>query len=75
MVDRLTEYDEVPRGRVSFLRKTNQYVIYLDRCILRPAIVNRISTILRLPRDRVIVMTDGHYRCPTCLNRKGSRRP
>lgn len=70
IVDGTVEWADVPRGRVVFQRKTGKYVIYIDKCILSPAIVNRISTILRLPRDRTMVMTDGHYRCPACLNRR-----
>jgi hypothetical protein len=66
-VPRDSEYEEHPRGRVVFNRKTGQYSLYLDRCILnKPNLVSRIMSKMHLPADTVMA-TDPHYRCFKCL--------
>ncbi len=65
-----SEYEEHPRGRVVLNRKTGQYSLYLDRCILaRQNLVSRIISELRLPGE-TIVATDAHYRCVKCVQRE-----
>lgn len=62
-----SEYEEHPRGRAVFNFKTEQFMIYADKCILgRKALVARIKSALRLP---IVAKTapDPHYRCPRCL--------
>jgi hypothetical protein len=64
-----SEYEEHPRGRVVLNRKTGQYSLYLDRCILRrPSTVSRIISKLHLPANAVVA-TDPHYRRAKCLGR------
>jgi hypothetical protein len=64
-----SEYEEHPRGRVVLNRKTGQYSLYLDRCILKKQnVVSRIVSQLHLPADTAVT-TDPHYRCFKCLRR------
>lgn len=61
------EYFGVPRGRAVFSRRTGQYFLYLDRCIIKkPGIVRAIRRRLNLPSSAEI-LPDAHCRCPTCL--------
>jgi hypothetical protein len=60
-------YEEPPRGRVVFNRKTSQSVLLADRCILeRKSIVAEITKALSLPTN-VTLGSDSHYRCSKCL--------
>jgi hypothetical protein len=62
-----SEYDEHPRGRVVFNLKTEQFLIYADKCILsKKALVAKIKHELHLPKETK-TSTDSHYRCPACL--------
>jgi len=65
------EYEEAPRGRVVFNKKTERFMLYADRCILdKKPVVNRIRELMQLPSDRTDVRTDGHfghYKCYRCL--------
>ncbi len=64
-------YESVPRGRVLFNQKTREYLLYLDRCIVKRAVIVRaIKAQLSLPTGaRTHVLTDSHYRCSKCLDR------
>jgi len=67
-VPRDSEYDNYPRGRVAYNAKTGDYLLFLDRCILKKkSIVNKIMSELNLPANRTKMDTDSHYRCPHCL--------
>lgn len=62
------EYMGVPRGRVLFSKRTGQFSLLLDRCILkRPQIVTEIRRRLNLPARSLHLSTDDHYRCDRCL--------
>ena len=66
-----SEYDEYPRGRVVSNTKTEQFMIYADKCILgRKATVATIKCELHLPKGTKTA-PDSHYRCPRCLRAKG----
>jgi hypothetical protein len=61
-------YEEPPRGRVVFNRKTTQSALLADRCILeRKSVVAEITKALVLPKN-VTLGSDSHYRCSKCLN-------
>ena len=70
-VSREIEYEEPPRGRVVFNKRTQRFDLYADRCILkRKAVVKRIMEAMHLPPNQTNVGTDGpfgHYKCLTCL--------
>jgi len=67
------EYEESPRGRVTYDTKLRTYYLLADRCILEdPAKVARIKKAMHLPGS-TIAETDPHYICPGC-NRSQSQR-
>jgi hypothetical protein len=62
-----SEYDEFPRGRVTYNVKQRKFHLLLDICIRRNAlIVSSITEAMYLPKD-TIIDSDQHYRCPKCL--------
>ena len=64
------DYITVPRGRVIFSTQTRQYSLLLDRCILqKPKLVREIRERMNLPRRRLLISTDGHYRCAYCMSK------
>jgi hypothetical protein len=68
---RNVEYEELPRGRVVYNRKTGRYSLCADQCILRrESVIKRIVTALRLPAESTDVLTDSHYRCFRCLEKQ-----
>lgn len=61
------EYDEVPRGRVVYNTKTEQYVLMADKHILAESkVVKEILRELHLPNNTTLDGTDFHYRCFKC---------
>ena len=66
-VSRESEYEEPPRGRVVFNKRTQRFALYADRCILkRKAVVKHIIEAMRLPTSQTNIGTDshfGHYKC------------
>ena len=67
VVDPHSEYDEFPRGRVTFNAKKNEICLLADRCIRRDrSKVVEIIRSLHLPKN-TIIEGDPHYRCPKCL--------
>jgi len=67
-----SEYEEHPRGRAVLNRKTGQFSLYLDRCILsKRKVVGRIVSQLHLPVDTLLA-TDPHYRCFKCLSKSAA---
>jgi hypothetical protein len=62
------EYEEHPRGRVAYNRKTGKYTLLADRCILgRKSLVRKILSGMNLPVGGTQIDTDSHYRCYRCL--------
>jgi hypothetical protein len=60
-------YEEPPRGRVMFSRKTGEFVLLADKCILeRKSVVAEITRAFALPED-LTIGRDSHYRCSNCL--------
>jgi hypothetical protein len=59
-VIRTTEYEEWPRGRIVLDRSIGRFVLYADRQLLPRAAAVRAR--FRLPEDRTVLRTDGHYR-------------
>ena len=63
-----SEYDEIPRGRCVFDKRTQKFTLLLDRCILqRKDLVARIVEHLQLPSPGWVLSDDSLYRCPHCL--------
>jgi hypothetical protein len=64
------EYEEYPRGRVSYNRKSGQFSLLADRCILREQkLVNAILSQMHLPMRNTETDTESSYRCSACLRR------
>jgi hypothetical protein len=53
------EYEEVPRGRVLFLKRGKRFMVYLDKKLLRQR--RRIQQTFHLPATRTSFTTDPHY--------------
>lgn len=69
-VPRGSDYEEHPRGRVTFNTKTKRFTLLLDRCILRKKnVVRKLMRLMHLPDDTAL-STDAHYQCFRCLARK-----
>ena len=67
------EYEEHPRGRVTYNSKAERFYLLADRCILKnPATVANIMSAMHLPLN-TIVDADLHYKCSGC-NRSERQR-
>lgn len=63
------EYEEYPRGRVSFDMKRNVFMLFADRCILKQTgLVTKLISEMHLPRKGTEVGADPHYLCYRCLH-------
>jgi hypothetical protein len=72
-VSREAEYEEFPRGRAIYNRQHDEYLLLMDRCILKqPRFVHKIIRELHLPREKTKTGTDAHYQCPKCLRSSDS---
>jgi hypothetical protein len=61
------DYDFFPRGRVVYDTREDVYYLYLDRCLIKNQhLVNEIIEAMYLPRMKVSVDTDSHYKCRAC---------
>jgi hypothetical protein len=61
------KYDDIPRGRVTYLIESRKYVITADRCILsNPSAIAKIKSDMNLPYENTLVEDDEHYRCVKC---------
>jgi hypothetical protein len=58
----------MPQRRAYFNKFLDQFLVLRDRCIPMKAIRQVIST-LHLPKDKVVVAGDPHYRCPRCMEK------
>ena len=68
------EYEELPRGRVVYNTRTDQFLLLADGCILkRSNLIKKIMDELQLPPHKTKRRTDPHYRCFSCLKRRYSR--
>jgi len=62
------EYEEQPRGRVSYNTKTGRFTLLADKCILsKTSVVRTILKRMHLPAKDTETDTDVHYRCFRCL--------
>jgi hypothetical protein len=57
-----TEYDQWPRGRIVCETPTRRFVLYADRRLQKPDIVDALKTAFGLNEAEVIVRSDSHYR-------------
>ena len=59
-----TEYDQWPRGRIVYQTATQCFVLYADRRLQRPIIIEALKNAFGLndAKVKVIVRSDSHYR-------------
>jgi len=63
------QYEQMPRGRIVYDSKKEQFTFRADRCILRNTrLISQIMAKLNLPPNTK-TDTDPHYRCARCLER------
>lgn len=55
------EYEDVPRGRVLFLKRGRRFVVYLDKALMNEAVRQAIRKEFRLPAGTTRFAGDPHY--------------
>ncbi len=56
------EYEHFPRGRLVYETVPRRFVLYTDRRLQRPAIIDQLRQSFGLVEAAVIVRSDSHYR-------------
>ncbi len=59
------EYIDCPRGRVVWDCTNDRAIIYIDKCINKPNVIEKIKDAFGL--DVFVTESDGHYRCRRCV--------
>jgi hypothetical protein len=57
-----SEYDEWPRGRIVYETLAQRFVLYADRRLQTPSLIDALKTAFGLHEADGIVMSDPHYR-------------
>ena len=57
-----TEYDQWPRGRIVYEVSARRFVLYADRRLQQPDIIDALKAAFGLNGVDVIMMSDSHYR-------------
>jgi hypothetical protein len=57
-----TEYDDWPRGRIVYETLATRFVLYADRRLQTPEVIDALKTVFGLIKVEVIVRSDLHYR-------------
>jgi len=57
-----SEYDQWPRGRIVYEMPTRRFVLYADRRLQKPGVIDALKTAFGLNEAEVIVTSDSHYR-------------
>jgi hypothetical protein len=56
------EYEHFPRGRVNWRKEDDRWLLLLDPKLNRSSFITHIVTAWKIPRHRLLVLTDAHYR-------------
>jgi hypothetical protein len=56
------DYDYFPRGRVNWRKEDDRWLLILDAKLNRASFIAYIVLAWKIPRNRLIVLTDAHYR-------------
>jgi hypothetical protein len=56
------DYDYFPRGRVNWRREDDRWLLVLDPKLNRAPFITHVVTAWKIPRNRLLVLTDAHYR-------------
>jgi hypothetical protein len=57
-----SEYDQWPRGRIVYETLGRRFVLYADRRLQKPDVIDALKTAFGLNEAEVIVKSDSHYR-------------
>ena len=57
-----TEYDQWPRGRIVYETQPRRFVLYADRRLQKPDIIDTLKAAFGLNEVEVVVRSDAHYR-------------
>ena len=57
-----TEYDDWPPGRIVYEKPGRRFVIYADRPLQKPEVIDALKTAFALQNSEVMVRSDPHYR-------------
>ncbi|MBA3726916.1 MAG: hypothetical protein H0W86_10790 [Armatimonadetes bacterium] len=66
------EYEDWPRGRITFDRGRDRFILHADRKLLTPAMIARIQAHFRLPKVRTEIQSDLHYQSTETPNGLGA---
>jgi hypothetical protein len=55
------EYEDVPRGRVVFMKKPKKFLVYMDKKLHKPTVKKLIMAEFHLPETTTVFRTDSHY--------------
>lgn len=61
------EYILYPRGRVIYDDAEKKAIIYIDKCIDKPAVIQKLKSLFKIDIP-VSVEYDFHYQCVICQN-------
>jgi hypothetical protein len=56
------EYDYFPRGRANWRKEDDRWLLVLDPKLNRSPFIAHIVRAWKIPRNRLLVLTDAHYR-------------
>ena len=59
------DYIDYPRGRVIWDCKEEQAIIYMDPCINREDVLEKVIAVFEI--EKYVVAMDEHYRCAKCV--------
>lgn len=71
----IDEYEEWPRGRIVYDASFNHFVIYIDRKLQNPDIVERIAAAFGILPGTYIHAFDSHYRSTKAIRDRGTIGP
>lgn len=57
----LLEYQEVPRGRVMFVKRTRKFRVLMDKVLHTPRNKQMLLEVFNLPKTKTVFGTDPHY--------------
>lgn len=69
-----TPYEAFPRGRANYRESDDAWLLLLDRQLLRQEFVEMIVGAWSLPRSRLQILTDPHYRGSRKVGLPGANR-
>jgi hypothetical protein len=56
------EYEDFPRGRIVYHINDRRFIIYADRKLQHPSVINNITALFAISPGTFVVRSDAHYR-------------